>query len=98
MLGVRRTYPDLHFTIKQQIGEGPWIATCLTAHGTDLGNWLDIIPTGKPVVFTGVYINKTVNGQIVEHGGAANMLFPLLELGVIRITNSVNKCLKTINL
>jgi predicted ester cyclase len=88
VLGVRKTYPDLHLTIDQQIGEGPWVATCITARGTHLGIWLDIKPTGKPVVFTGVNINKIVDGRIVEHGGAANMLFPLLEIGAIKLINS----------
>jgi predicted ester cyclase len=88
VLGVRKTYPDLHLTIEQQIGEGPWVATCIIARGTHLGTWLEIKPTGKPVVFTGVNINKIVDGRIVEHGGAANMLFPLLKIGAIQLIKS----------
>jgi hypothetical protein len=48
---------------------------------------MGIKPTGKPVVFTGVNINKVVNSKIVEHGGAANLFSPLLEIGAITAVN-----------
>ncbi len=85
ILGVRQTYPDLHITIEQQIAEGEWVATCITASGTHQGSWMGIKPTGKPVVFTGVNIDRVVDGRIVEHGGAANMLEPLLEIGAVKV-------------
>ena len=88
IIGVRQTYPDLHLTIEHQIAEGEWVATCITARGTHKGSWFGIKPTGKPVVFTGVNVNKVVDGLIVEHGGAANMLGPLLEIGAIQVVGS----------
>ena len=83
--GVRQTYPDLHLSIERQIAEGEWVATCITARGTHQGSWLGIKPTGKPVAFTGVNIDRVVGGRIVEHGGAANMLGPLLEIGAVKV-------------
>ena len=85
ILGVRGTYPDLHLTIEQQIAEGDWVVTRITARGTHQGEWLGIRPTGKAVAFTGVNIDKVVDGRIVEHGGAANLLEPLLEIGAIQV-------------
>ena len=85
VLGVRNTYPDLHLTIDRQISEGEWVATCITARGTHKGEWIGIAPTGRQVVFTGVNVDRVVDGRIVEHGGAANMLGPLLEIGAIRV-------------
>jgi len=84
VLGVRTTYPDLIVRVDQQIGEGDWVATCITATGTHLGAWLGTEPTGKVVTFTGVNIDKVVDGRIVEHGGAANLFGPLLAIGAIR--------------
>ena len=52
VLGVRQTYPDLHITVEQQIAEGEWVATCITARGTHLGEWLGMKPTRKQVVIT----------------------------------------------
>ena len=85
VLGVRQTYPDLHISIDRQIAEGEWVVTCITARGTHKGSWLGIKPTGKPVAFTGVNVDRVVGGRIVEHGGAANMLGPLLEIGAIKV-------------
>jgi predicted ester cyclase len=85
ILGVRQTYPDLLVTVQQQIAEGDWVVTRITARGTHLGAWLGIAPTGKQVEITGVNIDRVVDGRIVEHGGAANLLEPLLAIGAIRV-------------
>lgn len=85
ILGVRKTYPDLHLTIGQQIAEGEWVATCITARGTHFGTWMGIKPTGKAVEYTGVNINRVVDRKIVEHGGAANLFETLLEIGAIQL-------------
>ncbi len=90
-IGVRQTYPDLHITIGRQIAEGEWVVTCITVRGTHKGSWLGIKPTGKHVVFTGVNIDRVVEGRIVEHGGAANMLGPLLEIGAIKVVGNGEK-------
>lgn len=83
--GVRRTYPDLRLTIDRQIAEGDWVATCITVRGTHNGSWLGMKPTGKQVTFTGVNIEKIENGKIAEHGGAANLLIQLLEIGAVQV-------------
>ena len=88
ILGVRQTYPDLHLTIDRQIAEGQWVVTCLTARGTHRGTWLGIKPTGKTVSFTVVNVDRIVDGRIIEHGGAANMLEPLLEIGAVRVVDT----------
>lgn len=88
ILGVRRTYPDLTLTVERQIAEGEWVATCITARGTHQGLWLGLRPTGKVVTYTGVNVNRIVDGKIIEHGGAANLLEPLLGIGAIQIAGS----------
>jgi predicted ester cyclase len=88
VLLVRQTYSDLHVTVEQQIAEGEWVATRITARGTHSGTWLGMTPTGRRVVITGVNIDRVVNGRIVEHGGAANLLDPLLAIGAIQVTGA----------
>lgn len=88
ILGVRQTYPDLNITIERQIAEGDWVVSCINVRGTHKGLWLGIKPTGKSVAFTGVNVDRVVNGRIVEHGGAANLLGPLLEIGAIKVVGS----------
>jgi len=85
VLAVRQTYPDLHVTVERQLGEGDWVVTLITARGTHQGGWLGMRPTGKRVEITGVNVDQVVDGRIVEHGGAANLLGPLLEIGAVRV-------------
>ena len=85
ILGVRQTYPDLRLTVEHQIAEGEWVATSIVASGTHRGVWLGMKPTGKLLTYSGVNVDRVVDGRIVEHGGAANMLGPLLEAGAIRV-------------
>jgi predicted ester cyclase len=90
VLGVRSAFPDLQITIEQQIAEGDWVVSCITAKGIHQGTWLDMEPTGASLVFTAVNVDKVVDGKIVEHGGAANLFGPLLEAGSLEITKSKN--------
>lgn len=88
---MRQTYPDLHLTIEQQIAEGEWVVTRVTMRGTHRGAWLGIQPTGRPIEVSAVNVDRVVDGRIVEHGGAANLLGPLLEIGAIQVAASVSQ-------
>jgi predicted ester cyclase len=85
ILGGHETYRGLRITVQRQIAEGDWVVTQITAVGTHVGSWLGMKPTGKEVEFTCVNVDRVVDGRIVEHGGAANMLEPLLEIGAVQI-------------
>ena len=89
ILGVRQTYPDLHLTIEQQLAEEEWVVTRVTARGTHRGVWLGMKPTGKVLTMTAVNIDKVVDGLIVEHVGAANLLELFLEVGAIKVADPV---------
>ena len=83
VLGVRRVYPDLEMTVENQISEGEWVVTIYSVTGTFENEWFDMKPTGKPITYTGVNVDRIKDGKIVEHGGAANLLDPLMKAGVV---------------
>ena len=91
IVGVRRTYPDLQLEVEQQIAEGDWVVTRLVMTGTHEGEWLGIKPTGRRVRIETVNIDRLEDGRIVEHGGAANLLEPLLEIGAVKIAEPVEQ-------
>ena len=82
--GVRKTYPDLKLTVELQIAEGEYVATCYTMRGHHFGEWMGIKPTGKHVAICGVNIDRVVDGKIVEHSGAANLLHTFVDIGAIK--------------
>lgn len=83
VLGVRRVYPDMKLTIENQICEGEWVVTIFSVTGTFMDEWFGMKPTGKPITFTGVNVDRIKDGKIIEHGGAANLMEPLMKAGVI---------------
>jgi predicted ester cyclase len=86
LLGVRRTYPDLVITVDHQIAEAEWVVSLVTARGTHSEEWLGIPASAATLEFTCVNVDRVVDGRIVEHGGAANLLEPMLEAGIIQPT------------
>jgi predicted ester cyclase len=85
VLGVRRVFPDLKLTILNQISESEWVVTTYSVTGTFKDEWFGMKPTGKPITFTGVNVDRIRDGKIAEHGGAVNLLDPLLKAGVVTI-------------
>ena len=83
VLGVRRVFPDLIVEIKNQISEGEWVVTICSVTGTFKETWFGMKPTGKPITFTAVNVDRIKEERIVEHGGAANLMEPLMKAGVI---------------
>ena len=61
-----RAYPDLHWRIEEQIAEGDKIVTRFTFTGRHRGEFLGILPTGKPVSVWGVVIDVVRNGIFTE--------------------------------
>jgi predicted ester cyclase len=75
--------PDLHVTIHQQLAEGDQVMTYKTLHGTHLGEFMGIPPTGKQVSFDLIDIFDIANGKIIAHRAVVNMLGLLQQLGVV---------------
>lgn len=80
---TKQTYPDYRMKIIKQFCDGDYVISEFVMEGTHKGEWIGIKPTNKRLVFTGVDIDKVVDGMIVEHGGAVNTFETLFEAGVI---------------
>ena len=80
---TKPTYPDYRMKIIKQFCDGDYVISEFIMEGTHKGEWIGIKPTGKRLVFTGVDIDKVIDGLIVEHGGAVNTFETLFEAGMI---------------
>ena len=79
----RNAFPDVHFTIDEQIAEGDKVVTRWTAKGTHKGDLIGIPATGKSSTVTGIAVDRLVNGKIVESWGIFDQFGMLQQLGVI---------------
>ena len=82
-IALANAFPDLHFTIDDQIAEGDMVVTRYTLTGTHKGEFNGIPPTEKRFTIKGIDIGRIANGKGVEGWGYADTLGLLQQLGVI---------------
>lgn len=64
--GLLAAFPDLHFTIEEQVGSGNRIAFRWHATGTHTGPLGAVPPTGRSVALDGLIVDHLVDGRVVE--------------------------------
>ena len=79
----RNAFPDVDFTINEQIAEGDKVVTRWTAKGTHKGELMGTPATGKSATVTGIAVDRLVNGKIAESWGIFDQFGMLQQLGVI---------------
>ena len=78
---LRDAFPDFRPEIHWQTVDGDVVTTYKTYHGTHLGEFLDIAPTGKTIQFETVDAMRVRDGKITDHWGVANLYSVLQQLG-----------------
>ena len=76
-------FPDMHWTLEEQIAEGEKVVSRLTMTGTHRGAFLGIPPTGKPVKVWGVVIDVVRDRRFAESRIIMDTLGLMQQLGVI---------------
>ena len=84
----RAGFPDLKFTIDQQIGEGNYVATLVHGEGTQTGQFIQFPPSGKHAVWRSVGFFRVEDGLIREHWGIPDLLGLLIQIGIIPPPNA----------
>ena len=79
----RAAFPDLWFTIEEMIAEADMVVTRWSAQGTQKGSLGEIPPTGQQAQVSGIFIDRLIDGQIVESWISWDQLGLLKQLGVI---------------
>jgi steroid delta-isomerase-like uncharacterized protein len=76
-------FPNMHFTIAQQIAEGDQVVTLKTFHGTHEGTFMGIPATGKQVEIDNIDIFTVRDGKLSEHWAVGDFLGMLQQLGAV---------------
>ncbi len=84
---LRTAFPDIHFTIEDEVADGDQLAVRWTMRGTHRGDLVmpagPIPPTGKQVQVSGITLIRFTEGKVVEEWQNADNLGFLQQLGVI---------------
>jgi steroid delta-isomerase-like uncharacterized protein len=66
MAAFHAAFPDLHFTIEEDIAEGNTVVTRWTLRATHQGEYQGRAPTGRKVTVTGISIFQIAGGRIQD--------------------------------
>lgn len=80
---LRNAFPDIKFTVKDQIAEGDKVVTQWVAEGTHQGSYNGIPPTGKHFKVSAIDIDYIRNGKVTECWTNMDELGLLQQLGIL---------------
>ena len=80
---LRTAFPDVHYTVDDQIAEGDKVVVRYRFQGTHLGEFQGMPPTKKQVAYTGILIYRISDGKIAEQWTEFDLPGFLQQLGVI---------------
>ena len=80
--GLLAAFPDMHFTIEDQVGSGDRIAFRWHATGTHTGPLGAVPPTGRRVALDGLIIDHLLDGRVVERWEQWDQPGMLAQLGL----------------
>ena len=78
-----RAFPDLRFTIEEQVAEGDKVVTRWTSSATHQGELMGIPATGNRTGVSGITISRISEGKLVEDWNNWDTLGLMRQLGVI---------------
>ncbi|HEX4469145.1 MAG TPA: ester cyclase [Gemmatimonadaceae bacterium] len=80
---LRMAFPDLHFTVDDQIAEGDKVCVRYRFQGTHLGAFHGMPPTRKRIGYSGILIYRILNDKIAEQWTEFDLLGFLEQLGAL---------------
>ena len=76
-------FPDMHWTIEEQIAEGEKVVSRFTMTGTHQGAFLGMAATGRAIRVWGVVIDVVREGRFAESRIIMDMVGLLQQLGML---------------
>ena len=83
LAGFVEAFPDLHITVEDAVGEGDLVAQRVHFAGTHTGEFQGLPPSHRKVTFSGLELNRFVDGRVVEHWFQLESLTLLQQLGLV---------------
>jgi predicted ester cyclase len=83
---LRRTFPDVHLIVEDEIAEADRVVTRVSVRGTHEGEFLGVAPTGRQVTFEVIDISRVgPDGRFVEHWASVDLFGVLSQLGALPV-------------
>ncbi len=83
--GLRAAFPDMHWSVQEQIAEGDKVLSRYEWTGTHQGTFLGVPATERPVTVWGMVIDRFEGGKIKETRIIMDTLGLMTQLGVVPV-------------
>jgi predicted ester cyclase len=83
LAGFVEGFPDLQITVEDAVGESELVAQRVHFKGTHTGVFQGLPPTHKKVEFSGLELNRFVDGRVAQHWFQLDSLTLLQQLGMV---------------
>jgi predicted ester cyclase len=83
LAGFVEGFPDLRITVEDAVAEGDLVAQRVHFAGTHTGKFQGLPPTHRKVEFSGLELNRFVDGRVAEHWFQLDALTLLQQLGLV---------------
>lgn len=77
----RSAFPDLRYTVEQEVEEGDMVITVTLAEGTHAGPIFGVEPTGRQVSWRQVHVARMKDGRMAEHWGVSDLASLWVQIG-----------------
>ena len=81
--GMRVAFPDMHWSVEEQLTDGDRVLTRFEWTGTHRGLFLGVPATGRPVKVWGMVIDRFLDGRIEDTRILMDTLGLMIQLGVV---------------
>ena len=81
--GMRAAFPDLVFSIVEQVAEGEKVVSRFEWTGTHKGPFLGVAATGRPVRVWGIVIDRLLAGRIKETRIIMDIFGLMMQMGAL---------------
>ncbi len=75
-------FPDLRLSVESIVSDGDMVAARVAFHGTHRGEFQGLPPTNREVAFTGMEVDRMVDGKVAEHWVELDQVALLRQLGL----------------
>ena len=81
--GYRTVFPDIHFSVEQQVEAGDTVVSHWRCRGTHRGELMGIAPTNKTIEVEGISILRLENGKIGHQTTIWDALGLMQQIGAV---------------
>ena len=81
--GLMSAFPDMHWSVQEQIVEGDKVLSRFEWNGTHRGLFLGVLATDRPVSVWGMVIDRFEGGKIKETRIIMDTLGLMMQLGMV---------------